>query len=311
MTLIDFRQAVRRIAPTRAGFAGLVRDFLADCRIHEQSERTIDDHDQQLARYGAWLKETGRTWQSVQHADLTAFLRTRAHLGRSSRAHAITSLRRFYAWCVSEGHLSESPARDLKTPPRPKSVPKALIVEDAETLLRYLDTLASGTLTDQRDRALVLLGLYAGLRAAELASLEWSQLDLDAAIVTIPESKMARGRVVRLHPDVIPVLRSWREVQGREGRGSVFAIDRPTIVANRAGKIVKTVGLAAGVKGLTAHVLRHTFATWSLRKSGNLFAVSRALGHSQLQTTMVYIRSDPRDGEAAVLALPGLGDWAR
>lgn len=310
MQLIDFRAAVRASHPTHVGIDRLIADFTADCRVMDQSERTITDHDAQLSRYAAWLREVHRIWHQVQLADLTAFLRTRAHLGRSSRAHAITSLRRFYAWCVAERLLTESPADGLKTPPKGKSVPKALSQDETIILLRYLDTLASGSRTEQRDRALTLMGLYAGLRAAELATLQWTQIDLAGELVTIPQSKMARGRVIRLHPELVPVIAAWKDVQGHEGRGSAFDLDRQGIVPNRSGKIVKAVGLAAEIPHLTAHVLRHTFATWSLRRSGNLFAVSRALGHSQLATTMVYIRSDPKDGDPAVLSLPGLGDWS-
>lgn len=308
MTIIDFRQAARRIEPARQSLARALDDFLADCRVAGAAERTMGNHAAELRRYDAWLAETGRAWATVQPPDCAAYLRTRAHLGRSSRANAITSLRAFYRWAAGEGFVTESPARLLKTPARGKRVPKALSQDDALKLLDYLKTLEAGTLAQRRDRALVLTGLYAGLRAAELAGLTWTQLDLSGALITLPESKMARGRVVRMHPVLVGVLADWKTSQG--GGGSVFGCTGQPIVANRAGKIVTAVSRAAGLTGVTAHVLRHTFATWSQRRSGNIYAVSKAMGHSRLETTMIYLRSDPRDGDPAVLALPGLGDWS-
>jgi len=309
MRLIDFRQAARQRGPQPRGLARLIADFLADGRLAGKSARTLDDHQQQLDRFAAWLQESGRTWREATHADLTAYLRTRAHLGRSSRAHAVTSLRVFYAWLVSEGELTASPAERLKTPPKPKSVPKALSADQLGQLLAHLDTLAAGTPANRRDRLLALTGLYAGLRAAELASLTWDQVDLSGQTITIPESKMARGRTVRLHPDLAAELAAWKAAQPKAGAW-VFSLTGDRIVANRVGKEVKALGLAAGV-ALTAHVLRHTFATWGYRRSGNLLSVSRALGHSMVQTTMVYVRADAKDGEAAVLSLPTKGgDWS-
>lgn len=310
--LIHFQTAARTHLASqtpRAALTRLLADFLADGRLAGLAPRTLDDHQQQLARYGDWLQGAGRAWHAATHADLTAYLRTRAHLGRSSRAHAITSLRRFYAWCVTEGLLTTSPAAALKTPPRAKSVPKALSADQVGTLLAHLETTREGTRPQRRDRALTLTGLYAGLRASELASLTWEQIDLAGQTITIPESKMARGRAVRLHPELAAELVSWRAAQGHSGRGWVFSLDGKAIVANRVGKEVKALGLAAGVP-LTAHVLRHTFATWGYRRSGNLLAVSRALGHAQVATTMVYVRADPREGDPAVLALPSGGDWS-
>lgn len=307
--LIDFRQAARQRGPQPRSLARLIADFLADGRLAGRSARTLDDHQQQLDRLAAWLREAGVTWHAATHADLTAYLRTRAHLGRSSRAHAVTSLRVFYAWCVSEGLLAESPAARLKTPPRGKSVPRALSADALGQLLAHCDALATGTPANRRDRLLVITGLYAGLRAAELASLTWEQVDLAGQAITIPESKMARGRVIRLHPELAAELIAWKAAQPAPSAW-VFSLDGKGIVANRVGKEVKALGLAAGV-ALTAHVLRHTFATWGYRKSGNLLSVSRALGHSMVQTTMVYVRADPKDGEAAVLSLPRRGgDWA-
>lgn len=309
MQLIDFRQAARQRGPQPRGLAQLITDFIADGRLQGRSPRTLDDHQQQLDRLAAWLQEQSLAWKDATHADLTAYLRTRAHLGRSSRAHAVTSLRVFYEWCVSEGLLAASPAARLRTPPKPKAVPKALSADQLGQLLAYLDTLAAGTPANRRDRLLCLTGLYAGLRAAETAGLAWDQVDLRGQLITIPESKMARGRTVRLHPDLADELRAWKDAQPAASAW-VFSLDGRGIVPNRVGKEVKAVGVAAGVP-LTAHVLRHTFATWGYRRSGNLLSVSRALGHSMVQTTMVYVRADAKDGEAAVLALPTKGgDWS-
>ncbi len=309
MQLIDFRQAARARGPQPRSLARLITDFLADGRIAGKSPRTLDDHAAQLGRLATWLREAGVAWHAATHADLTAYLRTRVRPAGPAEVRAVTSLRVFFAWLVSEGLRETSPAARLATPPKAKAVPKALSADQLAQLLAHLATLADGTPANRRDRLLCLTGLYAGLRAAELAGLTWDQVDRSGQTITIPESKMARGRTVRLHPDLAAELTAWKAAQPAAGVW-VFSLDGKGIVPNRVGKEVKAVGVAAGV-ALTAHVLRHTFATWGYRRSGNLLSVSRALGHSLVQTTMVYVRADARDGEAAVLSLPPTGgDWS-
>lgn len=217
MQLIDFRQAARARGQQPRSLARLITDFLADGRIAGRSPRTLDDHAAQLDRLATWLRDAGVAWHAATHADLTAYLRTRAHLGRSSRAHAVTSLRVFFAWLVSEGLRETSPAARLQTPPKAKAVPKALSADQLAQLLAHLATLADGTPANRRDRLLCLTGLYAGLRAAELATLTWDQVDRSGQTITIPESKMARGRTVRLHPDLAAELTAWKAAQPAAG----------------------------------------------------------------------------------------------
>ena len=73
-------------------------------------------------------------------------------------------------------------------------------------------------------------------------------------------------------------------------------------------KIAQRVRAGSGVQ-FTTHELRHTFATWALRKSKNLYAVSKSLGHSQLRQTEIYVSAEVSDLRDAVNQLPGLDSW--
>lgn len=147
------------------------------------------------------------------------------------------------------------------------------------------------------------------MRAAELAALRWSEADLVAGVITVMKGKGQKGRAIKVHPDLLPVLVTWRDVQPVHlADGPVFSLTAEPIIPNRVGKIAHRYAGATRLP-LTAHVLRHTFATQALRRSGNVYAVSKALGHAQLQQTMIYVRVDPHDGEPAIDALPGTSEW--
>ncbi len=88
----------------------------------------------------------------------------------------------------------------------------------------------------------------------------------------------------------------------------VFSLDKLPITSGRVGKVARHYARKLRLP-LTAHVLRHTFATWSLRRSGNLYAVSKALGHSQVAQTEIYVSADVEDLRSTVEQLPGLESW--
>jgi integrase len=133
-------------------------------------------------------------------------------------------------------------------------------------------------------------------------------VDLQAAIISIEISKMNKGRAVPIHPALLEVLISWREVQQLDSSAPVFSLDGTAIRAGRVVKIAQKVRAGSGVQ-FTTHELRHTFATWALRKSKNLYAVSKSLGHSQLRQTEIYVSAEVSDLRDAVNQLPGVAEW--
>jgi integrase len=119
---------------------------------------------------------------------------------------------------------------------------------------------------------------------------------------------MGKGRAVPIHPALLEVLLKWRELQHLESSAPVFSLDDTAIAAGRVVKIAQKVRAGSGVQ-FTTHELRHTFATWALRRSKNLYAVSKSLGHSQLRQTEIYVSAEVDDLRSAVDQLPGVTDW--
>src|SRR5262249_26245579 len=152
-----------------------------------------------------------------------------------------------------------SPAAHLITPPRPEAVPKALSIEQVRALLVYLDDHQGDGQRERRDRALLLTGLYTGMRAKEMATTIWQQVDLPAQIIVIPRSKMNRGRTILMHPDLLPTLGAWGVYQGqqRESALPVFSLGTTPIQPERVGKVAYRYAKLLDLP-LTAHVLRHT-----------------------------------------------------
>lgn len=281
-------------------------EFAADLRLSGRADGTIKHHEGELERLDRWCQAGGLDWAQLGRRELQGYTRGRAHLSHSTRANMLCSLRTFYGWAVAEGYCALSPAAGFKGPKKPSPLPRALTLDQVRQLVAYLA--AGEGRRARRDEVLLLAGLYAGLRAGELGALRWPAIDLAAGVINIRISKMGRGRAVKVHPVLAGYFASWRQLQGLGPDVAVFGFHGQPINSNRVGKIVRDISAAVGFK-FTPHSLRHTFATIALRRSGNVYAVSKALGHSQLKQTEIYLASDPADGAPAVDALPQIDSW--
>jgi integrase/recombinase XerC len=283
-----------------------IAEFVADLQLAGRAHWTIKKHQLELDRLGRWCASAGRAWDQLARRDVQEYARTKAHLGHSSRSNMLCSLRTFYAWAVEQEYMAMSPAAALKTPRRPRPLPRALTLDQVRQLVAHLRSCEGRRA--RRDQALLLTALYAGLRSCELARIQWADVDLDAGIINIEISKMGKGRSVPIHAELSEQLRTWCIEQAGASSWAVFSLNGAAFKSSRVGKIAARAARASGVK-FTAHVMRHTFATWALRRSGNLYAVSKALGHAQVQQTEIYISADPDLLRGAVGSLPALNAW--
>lgn len=280
---------------------------MADQQLAGRSARTVKEHRNELLRLKRWLDSEALDWQQVTHKQLKRYMRLKAHMSFSTRSNTICTLRVFYAWCVGEELVTSSPAAGFKTPARPHPVPRSLRAGDVAQLVAHLA--AQEGRTARRDEALILTGLYAGLRAAELAALPWSALDLAESTITIRLSKMGRGRTLPIHPALLEVLQRWRELQGFGDDAAIFAVDKEQpLRPNQIGRTARRIAKQSGIH-FTTHMLRHTFATTLLRRCKNLYTVSKALGHAQIAQTMIYLSADIEDLRDDMGKMPGLEDW--
>ncbi len=135
-------------------------------------------------------------------------------------------------------------------------------------------------------RNVVLFGYLTFCRGSELRGLTWDNVDLDAGVITFPETKERKKKTVPIIPALREVLGSAKTLA--EGSRYVFP-------AHGGGMLTKdglhhklvSLGEAIGVK-LSPHMLRHTGITDALKAGAPLFAVQKQAGHSQVTTTAEY-----------------------
>lgn len=165
----------------------------------------------------------------------------------------------------------------------------------------------------ERDRVIILLSFYAGLRACEIAGLDWpmvlasdGSID-DTALLTGGITKGGRPRAIPLSPKLQTALRRLHRVEDRPSQGPIVRSDRGRHMT--AGSIVNWFGALyreLGFDGCSSHSGRRTFITRAARlltkSGGSLRDIQELAGHRALTTTERYIEGD-RASQRRLIAL--------
>jgi integrase/recombinase XerD len=271
-------------APARAGdLNAAVLDAFCDALWLEDglSRNTIGAYRSDLEQFFAFLKKPPI---EAEEADLFGFLAARK--GRaSSAARLVSSLKRFYQYCLRERRIAADPTLKLDPPKRAPRFPKTLSEADVEALLAAPDTASPLGL---RDRAM-LETLYAtGLRVSELVGLKVFQADLDAMVLRVM-GKGAKERLVPLGEEAVHwIARYLRERNSTSD--ALFITARGEGMTRQAfWHLIRRYGARAiPGKKLSPHVLRHAFATHLINHGADLRVVQLLLGHADISTTQIY-----------------------
>jgi integrase/recombinase XerD len=239
-----------------------------------------------IASYRADLEQLAarKDLLKVDEADLFAFLAARR--GRaSSAARLVSSLKRFYQYCLRERRIAADPTLKLDPPKRAPRFPKILSEADVEALLAAPDV---ATPLGMRDRAM-LETLYAtGLRVSELVALRTFEVNLQAGVVRVL-GKGAKERLVPLGEEAVDWIS--RYLAARKGDSdALFLTGRGAGMTRQAfWHLIRRYGArAVPGKKLSPHVLRHAFATHLINHGADLRVVQLLLGHADISTTQIY-----------------------
>ena len=246
------------------------------------SKNTIAAYRADLEQLSAFLKN--HSLEKVSEADLFGFLASKR--GRaSSAARRVSTLKRFYQYCVRERRIDADPSLKLDPPKRAPRFPKTLSEADVEALLAAPDT---ATTLGLRDRAM-LETLYAtGLRVSELVGLKIFQVSLESGVVRAM-GKGSKERLVPLGEEAVQWISNY--LKERKGDSdALFVTTRGSGMTRQAfWHLIRRHGARAiPGKKLSPHMLRHAFATHLINHGADLRVVQMLLGHADISTTQIY-----------------------
>ena len=245
------------------------------------SKNTISSYRADLLQLGAFLK---KDFLKVDEADLFAFLGSRK--GRaSSAARRVSTLKRFYQYCLRERRIKVDPTLKLDPPKRTPRFPKSLSEAEVEALLAAPNT---ATPMGLRDRAMLELLYATGLRVSELVAVKTFEVNLDAGVVRVM-GKGSKERLVPLGEEAADWISKYLKSRNHKSH-ALFLTNRGAGMTRQAfWHLIRRYGARAiPGKKLSPHVLRHAFATHLINHGADLRVVQLLLGHADISTTQIY-----------------------
>ena len=257
--------------------AEFVPQLLAAKEGDRMSKRYIRDLREKLSRFSQSFG--GKMVASITAKEIDAWLRS-LPVGPTTRNNFRRVLVTFFSHAISLGYAGKNPAggtakaKEADAPPGILTVPQAasLLENSSPCLLPY-----------------VAIGLFAGLRRAELERLDWKDVHFDQEQlieVTAAKSKTARRRFVKIQPN----LREWlAPVRKHSGK----------VTPENFGREFEALRESAQITHWPANALRHSFASYHLAHFKNAASTALELGHHDSRITFAHYRElvKPKDAE--------------
>jgi site-specific recombinase XerD len=278
-----------------------IEDFLNQLRQRRLSKHTLAAYESDLRLVELFLQ---KPLLQARERELFQYMATLEKLKATTVRRRLIAIKRYYDIAERRGFIKEDPAGNLSAPSLPRRLPKYLSEKDVKSLL---DTLSYEDPEAIRNMAMVKMLFYTGMRIGEM-----QQLDLEHVLWETKQLRVLgkgdKERLIPISQKLIYTLEEWYSVRealpypksealfvsmGKNHRGA-----RISYGAFR--QIVKSMLKDAGLGNYSPHKLRHTFATQLLDKGAPLEQISKLLGHSRLDTTLIYAQTEPGKLRSAV-----------
>lgn len=211
-------------------------------------------------------------------------------LSPRSSARAVSALKKFYTYAVTERLCASNPTERLHQPKQTQAIPHSLAEVEVEALLNAPD---ESDPVQLRDRAMLEVLYATGLRVSELTLLTHEQISLQQELVRV----VGKGNKERLVPLGETAL-EWLLRYENEARPLLSEAQSDYVfITRRGGPLsrqafwyrIKYYAKVADIRShLSPHTLRHAFATHLLNHGADLRVLQMLLGHSDLSTTQIY-----------------------
>ena len=262
--------------------------------VKHASNNTVASYRRDLMKLCNYFEDIGcYDIGSVNATDLSSYVLNLEKQGMSSAtiSRSVASIKSFFMYLFKQGIVKEDCAEQLKPPRIEKKAPETLTVEEINLLLEQP---SKTTPKEIRDKAMLELLYATGMRVSELISLKLNDVNLTMSYILCRDDNKER---------VIPIENAARialENYIRSARTGMCE-DSSYLFTNMKGqqmsrqgfwKLIKAYAKRAGInKDITPHMIRHSFASHLVTNGADLKAVQEMLGHSDISTTQIYLRS--------------------
>jgi integrase/recombinase XerD len=206
-----------------------------------------------------------------------------------TKARIRSSIKSFFGFLARKGYIASNPTSNLESIKLPEKSPEYLSHEQRIDFLLTIER-TSTPYYKERDLMIARLLLKTGLRRAEIAGLNISDIDLTKRTIRV-RRKGNRLVSIYIHDELVNDLKRYLESCGRKPDQPLFMSKRgKRLSPSSIWHLIKSYALKAGLNdSVTVHTLRHSFASALLSEGMSLPYIQQLMGHKSSQTTSRYL----------------------
>ncbi len=307
----------KRVEKKMQGQPVFIREWVHNMEAKQVAPRTINEYYGKVCSYFSFLEEKTScspiTLADVTLDSLSNYFRFIQHKEKNGEISKTSSsfinatwfaLNKFFTYHFMEGNVQVNymdrvkPQKNQKTNVSKKDVPTE---EELEMML-------SGVVGENnhfkiRNKAVLLLLMGTGMRREALCEININDVDLENRTLSIID-KGDEPHIYKLTPETVKTISEWlrlRVFYARDKNSPALFISRlgNRITANVIYDIVTETTFKTIGRAISPHKIRAAYCTIIYKKTGNIEAVRRAVGHKNIETTKRYCDDDGSDREMA------------
>jgi site-specific recombinase XerD len=269
-------------------------DWLEKLHQDGKSHHTIQAYRQGINHFLSWYSDVYQdNFNPVQvmPRDIRDWQASQQQIEKSAPAtinQRLVAVKRFFKWVQKQQMIHQNPADDISTIRINNRDIKSLEEASLRRLLREAKS-------EIRDYAILEVLVGTGIRVGELLKLKIDAIEIRprSGKLTVRYGKGGGYREIPLTNDVRQAIQDYLDKvhPSPDDHQQWLWIGRDSAISHRSSitRMIDKYAIRAGLESVTPHMLRHTFATRYLKANpGDLRGLARLLGHSNLNTVMIY-----------------------
>lgn len=258
------------------------------------SNNTIASYKRDLNKLVLYLQSNAISdINSVSSTDISMYIKSleKQNMSTATISRNIASIRSFFIYLIRQNITDNDPTENIKPPKIEKKTPDILTIEEINLLLEQP---CHKTPKEIRDKAMLELLYATGMRVTELISLKVSDVNLVLNFIVCQDNR--KKRVIPIEDVAKKALDTYiKDVRKNICNDSEYLFTNlkgEQMTRQGFWKLIKAYAKKAGIdKDITPHMIRHSFASHLVTNGADLKAVQEMLGHSDISTTQIYMRT--------------------
>lgn len=261
--------------------------------VKQASKNTVASYRRDLDKLANYMESVGLQFKTINGTDLNSYViyLKEQSMSTATISRSIASIKSFFMYLFKKGIIDKDPTEMLKPPKIEKKMPETLSINEINLLLEQP---SKSSPKEIRDKAMLELLYATGMRVSELISLRLEDVNLMLSYILCKD--VNKERVIPIENAAKIALENYiknaRETMCDDSEYLFTNLKGQPMTRQGFWKLIKHYASQAGIdKDITPHMIRHSFASHLVSNGADLKAVQEMLGHSDISTTQIYLKS--------------------